>query len=454
MKINSFFLVISVVLVIFLSFLHFAEAITPNPIPNSWTTKTPLPEARGGVGTAVVNEKIYAIGGSATSFNEEYDPVADKWIARAPLPTPTGYFAIASYKSKIYCFGGITGSSDYGYTLTAANQVYDTITDKWETKASMPTAKCYLQAEVVNGRIYLIGGSKGFGFTLTDDVMVYNPETNVWSKSTSIPSAVASYASGVLDNKIYVVNSSLNQIYDIRKDIWSIGTSPPLIGKISSGGATSGYFAPQRFYLFGEKGSANYDSQTNTWTKSASLPTYRSYSSAALLNDIFYVIGGFISQAAIEPSSNLPTYFQPHTTLTTINEEYVPIGYGTSDPSVTIPKIEILSPENITYTSTNIPLVFTLDKPTNWVKYSLDEHKNVTVLSNVTLSGVSSGLHSLMVYANDTYGNIGTTETVSFIIKSERFPIGTVATVSATIAVVISIVIGVYLKKYNQTCKH
>ena len=227
----------------------------------------------------------------------------------------------------------------------------------------MPTAKCYLQANVVNGKIYLIGGNSGFGFTLTDEVMVYDPETNVWSKGASTPTAVASYVSGVFDNKICVVTSSLFQLYDTEKDSWSLGKSPPMLGGISCGGVTSGLFALQRIYVFGEKGSANYDPNTETWTKSASLPTYRSYSGVALLNDSFYVIGGFTTQAAIEPSSNLPIYFQPHTTLSAVNEQYTPIGYGTPDPSVTLPKIVVLSPENMTYDSSSVPLVFTVDKP-------------------------------------------------------------------------------------------
>lgn len=447
---NIFFVVI--VMVIFFSVSPlFASAMVTYPMANSWTTKAALPEARAGVGTAVVNDKIYAIGGSASTFNEEYDPATNMWTTKAPLPIPTGYFAIASYQNKIYCFGGITGPSDSGYTLTAVNQVYDTITNKWETKASMPTAKCYLQANVVNGKIYLIGGNDEFGFTLTNEVMVYDPETNVWSKGASIPTTVASYVSGIFDNKICVVTSSLFQLYDSEKDSWSLGKSPPMLGSISCGGVTSGLFALQRIYIFGEKGSANYDSKTETWTRSASLPTYRSYPSVALLNDSFYVIGGYTTQAAIEPSSNLPTYFQPHTTLSAVNEQYMPLGYGTPDPSITPPKVIVLSPENTNYNSSSVTLVFNVDKPVNWMEYSLDGYENITVNGNLTLTGLSNGVRNITVYANDTFGNIGASQTISFsVTKPATFPIATVATFSGASAAVVVAGLVIYVKKHKQ----
>ena len=74
-------------------------------------------------------------------------------------------------------------------------------------------------------------------------------------------------------------------------------------------------------------------------------------------------------------------------------------------------------------------------KSVNWTGYSLDGHQNVTVTGNVTLAGLSSGLHSITVYANDTYGNMGASETVDFTIP-QPFPTLLVATVSGTLAIV------------------
>lgn len=82
----------------------------------------------------------------------------------------------------------------------------------------------------------------------------------------------------------------------------------------------------------------------------------------------------------------------------------------------TPPTISVLYPENKTYTITSIPLTFTVDEPTSWIGYNLDNHANVTVAGNTTLIGLSEGAHSIIVYANDTVGNMGSSETVYFAV--------------------------------------
>ena len=77
----------------------------------------------------------------------------------------------------------------------------------------------------------------------------------------------------------------------------------------------------------------------------------------------------------------------------------------------------------------------------------MDGQQNVTVTSNITLTGLSSGSHSITVYANDTYGNMAS-ETVTFTVaKPEPFPTALVATASGASAIVIGVCLLVYFKK-------
>ncbi|UCC57988.1 MAG: PQQ-binding-like beta-propeller repeat protein [Candidatus Bathyarchaeum sp.] len=76
-------------------------------------------------------------------------------------------------------------------------------------------------------------------------------------------------------------------------------------------------------------------------------------------------------------------------------------------PSSTGPAIRILSPQWEEYTATDVPLIFTVDQPTDWIGYSLDGQANVTITGNTTLTDLSVGWHDIMVYANDTSGNMG-----------------------------------------------
>ena len=111
--------------------------------------------------------------------------------------------------------------------------------------------------------------------------------------------------------------------------------------------------------------------------------------------------------------------------------------------TTTPPKISLLSPLNETYNAASVPLVFTVDKSVNWTSYSLDGKQNVTISGNTTFANMTNGLHSITVYAEDTFGNIGAcAETIAFTIaKPEPFPTATVAAVSGTSAIVVVVVL-------------
>ena len=71
------------------------------------------------------------------------------------------------------------------------------------------------------------------------------------------------------------------------------------------------------------------------------------------------------------------------------------------------PDITNLSPEKSTYNTSDIPLVFRVNQTTSWAGYSIDNQANVTANGNVTLTDLTEGNHSIVIYANDTFGNMG-----------------------------------------------
>lgn len=72
------------------------------------------------------------------------------------------------------------------------------------------------------------------------------------------------------------------------------------------------------------------------------------------------------------------------------------------------PTITILSPENKTYAvNTGIQLNFTIDEFASWIGYSLNGQPNATIAGNATLPFLLDGWHNVVVYANDTFGNMG-----------------------------------------------
>lgn len=74
------------------------------------------------------------------------------------------------------------------------------------------------------------------------------------------------------------------------------------------------------------------------------------------------------------------------------------------------PIITIISPENITYyplMARCVDVTFTVNEPTLWIGYSLDGDSNNTNTENFTQCTLENGSHSLVLYARDRAGNIG-----------------------------------------------
>jgi hypothetical protein len=443
----------SAALLLVLFFLTASSIIVAKPafssatvVEDSWAAKAPMSQARAGLGVVAVNGKIYAIGGTIASglyppdvsgggfvgVNEEYDPATDTWTTKASMPTPRDYFAIAAYQNKIYCIGGAIGFTVdqwglfHSYVASGVNEVYDTVTNTWETKTPMPVVGMNIQAHVINGKIYVMG----VAFTY-----VYDPENDSWTNKTRMPASPppssGSYpVSVVVDDKIVISGefstglSSSEQkilIYDTETDSWSGGKSGSTIVIGGAAGATTGVNALKRVYIFGAAygqypvvpaTNQVYDPMADAWSTATAMPALRRDFGVVVVDEVLYVIGGY-SYTTNRYDSVGPI---------AVNEQYYPIGYGVPDPfyvlTHTPPEVSILSPLNQTYYNSSVDLVFSQDKPVNWTSYSLDGKLNVTVTGNTTLTGLIDGSHSLVIYANDTLGNMGASQIVTFTIAT------------------------------------
>jgi len=313
-----------IILLLVLSF-SLSTIVVPSVLcaEDSWETMADMPTARSGLGVAVVNGKIYAIG---REVNYEYDPIIDTWTTKKPMSTPRYSFGIAVFQNKIYVIGGDTEEG-----LTGANEVYDPLTDTWETRTPMPTVRADLSANVVDGKIYLIGGTEIYGYGAWPRAInvteVYDPQTDSWTTKTPIPTAVAGYASAVVDNKIYVIGSigwgeppsDINQIYNPETDTWALGSSLPTVFTTAVGaGTTTGAYAPKRIHVLWDDEHHVYDPESDSWSIATPMPTPRLSLGVAVVDDKLYAIGGYYGS---DPRNE--------------NERYTPSGYIPEFPTWT-----------------------------------------------------------------------------------------------------------------------
>ena len=313
-------------------------------VENSWVTLEPMPTARAGLGVAVVDGKLYALGGfdddnNYLAVNEMYDPVTDSWIQKSAMPTARASFGIAVFQNKIYVIGGETAVN---YTYTGANEVYDPVTDTWETRSSLPTPRDGLATNSVDGKIYLMGGLKitlpGYRINTFDLNEVYDPASDAWTTKSPLPTPVYNPVSAVIDDKIYVVGGSgfiINQIYDPETDNWTRGKSSSYSPTYAAGVATTGAFSPKRLYVFGGgdmipvRGTLVYNPESDEWNTGASMPLARGLLAAGVIDDKIYVVGGI--QGAIGG-------------VYATNQQYTPIDYIPEfQPLIILPLILIAS---------------------------------------------------------------------------------------------------------------
>jgi len=154
-----------------------------------WEKKADMPTARFSFCTAVVNGKIYAIGGASfgnvhISSVEEYDPIRDKWEIKSSMPQEKVSFSACSVNGKIYAFGG----ADINSNELVSVYEYDPVLDKWTAKKDMPIGSLGAGACALNSKIYVFG-IKNEADGKYNKVYEFDPAEDSWTEKANMPTA-------------------------------------------------------------------------------------------------------------------------------------------------------------------------------------------------------------------------------------------------------------------------
>ncbi|MBC8229590.1 hypothetical protein H8E77_08600 [bacterium] len=276
-----------------------------------WTQKAEMPGRAGESAVAAVDGKIYVFGGGleggvTLGIFYVYDPAMDEWKVKADIPTPRLRHSACAVNGKIYIIGGTP--DNYGDDVLATVEEYDPATDTWTRKADMPTPRHSLTTSVVDGKIYAIAGLKGSAlvgsWVPVPKVEVYDPATDSWEKRKDTPALFSPYpvSTGVIGEKIYLAIAAIYE-YDPATDTWVLNRAPmPTLRSFTRGAVVN-----DRFYVISGYGLDHgiipvveeYDPLTDTWTTKAPMLDRKAEFGLAVSDGKIYTFGGMNGETAV-----------------------------------------------------------------------------------------------------------------------------------------------------------
>jgi N-acetylneuraminic acid mutarotase len=258
-----------------------------------WEEKASVSVARavhGGV--KVLNGKIYLVGGfdgTPKDIAERYDPDTNQWETLTSMSVAREGLSAAVLNGKLYAIGGQNLSSV---------EMYDPQTGQWSAGQALPTSVFVGSAIATRGKILLIGGKNPSGQNL-DQVLEFDPATNQWSQKAPMPTARHAINLVRFEDKIWAIGgmdasrSKKVEIYDTATNSWTTG--PPLTIARSH---LSAWLGNGRIYVAGGIGGSllksieAYDPASNQWTLAGNLPENKHATDAAVLNGKIYLGAG------------------------------------------------------------------------------------------------------------------------------------------------------------------
>ena len=155
-----------------------------DPMTGKWTELSPLPVGRSSHDAAILDGKIYVVGGrygagfqsERTDAVEVFDPATSAWTVRARMPRPRGGVNGIEASGCLYVFGG-EGNAQHPSGVFPDHDVYNPVTDTWRRLDPMPVpVHGVTGAAFLDGLIYLPGGGIALGGSSGSTIhQVYRP---------------------------------------------------------------------------------------------------------------------------------------------------------------------------------------------------------------------------------------------------------------------------------------
>ncbi|XP_017569285.1 kelch-like protein 28 [Pygocentrus nattereri] len=249
---------------------------------------------------------LLAVGGKAGLFAtlesmEMYFPQTDSWIGLAPLNVPRCEFGIAVLDQKVYVVGGIATHMRQGISYRrheSTVEKWDPDSNTWSSVERMAECRSTLGVVVLAGELYALGGYDGQYYL--QSVEKYVNKVKEWQPVAAMTKSRSCFATAVLDGMIYAIGgygpAHMNSVerYDPSKDAWEM-VSPMANKRINFGvGVMLGFI----FVVGGHNGVSHlssierYDPHQNQWTACRPMNEPRTGVGSAVVDNYLYVVGG------------------------------------------------------------------------------------------------------------------------------------------------------------------
>ncbi|MBL8178076.1 MAG: hypothetical protein JNK48_25600 [Bryobacterales bacterium] len=299
------------------------------PAIGGWGSRAALLEANSEMGVAELQGLIYVLGGYPSSRAtvatvQVYDAARDVWRMAAPLPRPVNHPMPAVVNGKLYVIGGQPDAGSTNFVDT--NYEYDPEREEWKERARLPLARGGGAAAVVDGKIYVAGGRPPRG----GDFAMYDPEKDEWTRLPDVPTARNHLAAVAVNGKVYVIGgrfqagftspqTNVVEIFDPKSGEWSRGAD-----MINARGGINGVEAYGCIHVFGGEGNSEatngvyphhdvYDPVENRWERLDPMPIpVHGVTGAAFVRGLIYLPGGGTSDGGSSGGTQHQVYRPRH----------------------------------------------------------------------------------------------------------------------------------------------
>jgi len=280
-----------------------------NPSADRWEKLSPMPTARGGLGAALVEGRLVAVGGEEPtdvhSTVEAYDLETGVWASFPSLGTPRHGLGVAAVGSSLYAINGATRPtharpSPAVEVLTVPSAAAQAAAE-WRTLAPSLTARQQVAVAAAGGMLWVLGGLEARHATPRTEG--YDPLTNRWQPGVDLPlplhhAMAVSYHGELVVMGGWIPDGSAlsaitsDRVFVLRDGGWK---ELPRMKRPRAAGAAA--VVGNKIVVFGGQANGRLVPVTEVfdgvrWVDAPAIPTPREYLAGASDGRYVYAVGG------------------------------------------------------------------------------------------------------------------------------------------------------------------